>query len=376
MAEPIRVLFVLPSLVGGGAERVLCTLLKHIDRERSHSALALFNKTGEYLGEVPHDVDIIDLGKRSRWDALRLVVELRRLIRRERPHVLLSVLEYTNILTLLSAVGFTGTRVVVKEANDPTHALALERFGGMKRWLIRVTYPKAARIVAISHGIKQCLERHFNVPSRQIEVIHNPIDLDDAASKMLEPISHPFLQGSNGDALIVSAGRLVPQKNFPLLLQAIAHLKDDLPLRLIVLGQGPLRGQLLRLAKELGIEERVDFVGFQKNPYAWMSKADAFVLSSDYEGFGNVIVEAMACGVPVIATNCSSGPAEIISHRHDGLLVPPGDAVGLAAAIREIVSDKQLGKTLTERAVVSCRRFAVDTVVARYETLIAQAATG
>ncbi|NER82856.1 MAG: glycosyltransferase family 4 protein, partial [Leptolyngbya sp. SIO1D8] len=166
--------------------------------------------------------------------------------------------------------------------------------------------------------------------------------------------------------LLVACGRLHPQKGYPYLLEAIAKVKQQLPIQLWILGEGSLRSTLERQIETLGLTDTVRLLGFQANPYQYMAAADVFVLSSLYEGFGNVIVEAMACGVPVVATDCPHGPAEILEHGKSGLLAPPGDADALAQQILTFLENPSLRETLVRQGLVRSQAFQASNIAANY----------
>jgi glycosyltransferase involved in cell wall biosynthesis len=213
------------------------------------------------------------------------------------------------------------------------------------------------------------LESKFGVLSRRIKVIYNFVDFRQIEKKAKKEINYPFFANKDYH-VIIAVGRLTEQKRFDRLLNAFALLKKEIKnVRLIVLGKGELFEKLNNLANELNIKDYVEFAGFQKNPWAWVSKAKIFVLSSDYEGFGNVIVEAMACGTPVISTNCLSGPNEIITHGKNGLLVPPADEKALAEAMRSLLENNKLRIMLAEEGKRRARDFRLEKILPQYERL-------
>jgi glycosyltransferase involved in cell wall biosynthesis len=369
-ARPLTLWVFLPTLAGGGAERVACRLLQGLSREAFRPRLLLLNATGEYRSDVPADVEIIDLHKRSRWDFFRILLVLRRLIQREQPDIIFSLMDYTNILSVLAGLGLRHRcRIVISQHNHHRSYLSQTRLPGLRKRLMAFTYRRADAVVVVSRGLAEAVAEDFNVPLGRIPIVHNPIDIERIQMLSRQPISHPFFERPANGFVIVTAGRLTRQKNVALLIRALALARRRIPASLIVLGQGELEGALRALAAELGLSQAVEFVGFQDNPFAWMRRADAFVLSSSWEGFGIVLAEAMACGAPVIATDCPAGPNEIIEHRQTGLLVPPEDDVALSNAIVELALDRTLRGRLVRQASASVERFDVRHVVERYERL-------
>jgi glycosyltransferase involved in cell wall biosynthesis len=235
------------------------------------------------------------------------------------------------------------------------------------RMAIPVLYPRADAIVALSHGVRGDLTRWVPRLRDRTEVIYNAGFDDQMPALENDPSPHPPVgQGP----VIVACGRLVPQKGYPHLLEAFARMRARLPGTLWIAGDGPLREELERQAQKLGIAAQVWFAGFRTNPYALMREADVFVLPSLWEGFGNVIVEAMAVGTPVIATDCQHGPGEIIRGEHEGILVPPGDAGALATALERVLKDEPLRKRLVEGGRARARSFAAERIATQCGELL------
>ncbi|MGC8947524.1 MAG: glycosyltransferase [Anaerolineae bacterium] len=367
MSGVIKILFVIPSLGGGGAERACVNLLRHLDRSRFGLSLALFRKEGTYLGDVPADVTVYDFGSPGGRD-LRLVWHLAQLLRHLQPDIVFSVLRYTNVLSLLAAhTAQSRVRIVINEQNRLRDEFALYGWGWLKERVVRWLYPQASAITAISQGIKQELVQDFHLPDSKIWVIHNPVDLKVIRSMGNESVDHPWFDGSV--PIVLAAGRLHPQKGFDYLIRAFRHVQAAMPARLVILGEGPSRRSLERLVVELDLADRVALPGFQRNPFRFIARASVFVLSSLYEGFGNVIVEAMALGVPVVATRCPSGPDEIIEDGVNGLLVPVADEIALAEAILRMLRDETLAARLRQRGPERAAAFDASHIAAQYAAL-------
>jgi glycosyltransferase involved in cell wall biosynthesis len=372
-APPLRLLFVLPSLGGGGAERASVDLLRGFHRERLQASLALFSCSGTFLPQVPPDIRVHDL-RGARQNDFRLVWRLADLLRREQPAVVLSVLRYANLVTLLARrLSGSRARVVANEQNLPSAEFAL--FGGraVKAWAIRRLYPRADRVTTISRGIAHELTSRYGVPDDRVRVIHNPVDLARVQALAAEPPRHPWLQPAPGPAggqppLLVGVGRLHPQKGFAYLIRAFAQVRKTRPCSLIILGEGAERANLEHLIAELGLGADVALPGFYDNPYSVMCRATLFILSSVYEGFGNVLVEALALGTPVISTRCPVGPDEIITDEVHGLLVPPADEDALAQAILRALADGELRRRLSANGPLRARDFSLEHIVEQYES--------
>lgn len=243
----------------------------------------------------------------------------------------------------------------------------MEDKGPLKRWRRRVQLRRWSRLanamVAVSEGVALDLRENFEVPADRLKVIHNPVDIERIQALATEAVDHPWLQNDPTVPVIIAVGRLAVQKDYPTLLRAFAALQNRRTSRLIILGEGDLRTALQTQISELGLGDRVDMPGFVGNPYAYMARATVFCLSSAWEGFGNVLVEALACGTPVVSTRCPSGPAEILDNGRYGRLVPVGDANALSNALAE-----QLDAPPPPAEAAS--RFSLERIGAQYADLL------
>lgn len=326
----------IPSLRGGGAERIMLTLANAFAEQGHQVDLVLAKAEGPYLPELSDKVRLVDL-KMPR--VLRSLWPLMWYLRRERPDVMLSALNYANVIAILAwKLARVPTRLVVSERNTLSRPPA--RWGSkVTRALMRWLYPKADKVICISKGIEDDMQRLIGVPADKTVTIYNPVDIEMIHRRMQEPVDHAWITAKIAPVLL-AVGRLTEQKDYPTLLMAFARLRKAHDTRLIILGKGEEEARLKALAAELGIVDDVDFVGFQANPFAWMARCDVYVMSSAWEGFGNTLVEAMCAGTPVVSTDCNSGPAEILEAGRWGHLVPVGDFIALANAIEHaILSD-------------------------------------
>ncbi len=356
-----NLMFVIPSLAGGGAERTLVHILNHLDENRYRVTVVLFEDVMTYEGAIRFPVRWVRLRKRSKWDVFRIILQLRRTLTRCRPDSVIASLYYANILTILAVFGMRARpRTILCEHSDP------RVYPAMYRRLIQRTYRRADVVVSVSRTIGQVLSEQFRVPSSAIRVIHNPIPLDEiAAGARNSNPNHPFFCG-NGGPVIVGMGRLTRVKRFDRLLKAFAGLYRLHPqARLIILGDGPLKEALENLAVELAVQDVVSFPGFQSNPYAWIAKADLFVLSSDTEGFPMAVLESMALGTCVLSTDTPSGARESIEDGVNGRLVPR-DRRALEEAMRELIQDRDLRARLAAKALGTVRQYGVESILPRY----------
>jgi glycosyltransferase involved in cell wall biosynthesis len=327
-----RIALLTSSADGGGAQRSMARLGGAIASRGFPVDLVLGRAQGHYLEEIASSVRIVDL------DASRMVAAipaLVRYLRRERPVAMLSALDYVNVVAVWSRLlARTDVRLVVSERNTLSEAVGntTSRRSRMMPGLIRRSYPRADAIVAVSAGVADDLSQMTDLPRAGIDVIHNPVVTRSLREMAAEPLDHPwFAPGSR--PVVLAAGRFVPQKDFPCLIRAFADVRSAVDARLMILGDGPGRSTLLSLADSLGIGGDLDLPGWARNPYPYMSRAGVFVLSSRWEGLPGALIEALCCGVPVVSTDCPSGPREILAGGLHGALVPVGDAAALGREI-------------------------------------------
>jgi glycosyltransferase involved in cell wall biosynthesis len=285
---------------------------------------------------------------------LRRLRVLRHAIRSTAPDIIISHIQRTNVTTLLAA-GRQMAPVVVVEHNNP----AMNPAGKVWDTLRRRIYPRAAKVVSVSQGV----DSHFSwLPEKQREVIHNPIKASEEETNCSSPVS--------GDRWITSMGRLTHQKGFDLLLNAFAKLTGRHPeWRLRIIGDGPLRQELETQVHTLNLTSRVEFAGLVENPAQFLRQANLFVMASRFEGFPYVALEALAHGLPVIYTDCPSGPREIIRDGIDGMLVPAGDVDALAAAMDKLMTDDDARKVMAKRAPEVLDRFGLARIIGQWEIL-------
>jgi len=375
MARRRKVCFVLPSLNGGGAERAAVQILNGLDPNQWDRSMFLFAREGPYLAEVDPSIVITSADTASRWERWRA---LRSFVARERPDL---VMAYLSFFSALSAVRAAHTRAtVVFNLQTPMSAFLTDAdYHWRRRWrkvvfaaIMRVCFAAADLIIATSHGVARDLTSAFGIDPEQIRVLANPVDLDRVRAAMAEPIDIAVLPP--GDApLIVAAGRLAEAKNYPLMIEAFATLRQQMPARLCILGQGELDAEVRQLIAASGLSGSVSLAGFQANPWKYIAKADVFLLTSRYEGFGNVLIEAMALAVPVVAT-ASAGTRDIVDHGVDGLLVDSHTPEAVTAALRRVLENRDLRASLSSQAAASAEQFSAPRVIARYDQVLKQVA--
>lgn len=324
-----KILFLIPTLGGGGAERVIVTLLKHIDRSRFQLAIGVADlRNAVYQDEIPNDVELINIdSKRVRYALPKIV----KLIWKRQPDIVFSTLGHLNLgLALIRPILPSKIKLVARETNIVSLMLQNSSMPFFWRSLYKLFYGRNDFLICQSQYMRDDLVEKFGYPRKKAVVINNPVDVQYikylAASNLVN-VDFCF-NGIN----LVAAGRMTKEKGFDLLIEAIAILANP-RIHLVLLGNGPLLESLKQLAIEKGVAAQVMFVGFQSNPYVWFAHADAFLLSSRYEGFPNVVLEALTCGTPVIAMPAPGGTREILDPIPECVVASSVSAQALADAI-------------------------------------------
>lgn len=360
--KPSHIALYLPSLRGGGAERVMVMLANGFASRGHKVDLVLASAEGPYLSEVSDAVRVVDLGKRR---VAATLLPLIRYLNSEQPEAMLSALGHANVVALLARRwARSHVRLVLSEHNTPLKAASRGGVAAVLRILIRRLYPTADAIVCVSEGVRHGMQQMFDLPPDKLHCIYNPLDVDRIRGLMMEPVDHRWIAQPDVP-VIVAVGRLTEQKDYPTLLKAFALLTRERPARLVILGEGEEEARLTALANELNISECVAFLGFQKNPFAWLRACDLYVLSSRWEGLSCSLLEALACDTRVVSTDCPSGPGEILEGGKWGLLVPVGDPKALAEAMSQtlISTNEPLNSVRTED-------FRCELAVDKYERLL------
>ena len=323
--------FFIQDLREGGAERSVARLLNGIVARNVPTDLLVVKKRGTFLGELDPRVNLIELPQRR---TITSVLGVKRYIEERRPAALISSMTHTNVAAILAnLLARPRTRLVVVEHNQFSSNRVLKRglvsvAYGLVRWL----YPRADLVAAVSQGVRDDLARVTDLPAGSITVLHNPVVTNGLEAAAATEVDHPWLN-QPGPPVVLGVGRFTRQKNFSLLIEAFAEVRRQKPARLIILGEGELRGDLEAKVRALGIADDVDLPGFDANPFRYMRRAAVYVLSSDWEGLPTALIEAMACGTPVVSTDCESGPREILGEGQLDRVVPRGDVHALANAI-------------------------------------------
>lgn len=365
-AKPLISVF-LPALAGGGAERAMLYLAIGLAERGWRVDLVLAEATGPYLDRVPSEVRLVDL--QAKFPVLvSKTIALRRYLQKERPAVLFSALDILSSAYWARSSANVSTRIVMcvqTYLSEQFRNHQGQTFGKLRSRMVRWLYPKSDAIVAASRGTAQDVAELTQLTLDQIQVIYNPVITEEVFQKSQELIEHPWFNLGE-PPVILGIGRLVSQKDFSTLITAFAKVRENRPARLMILGEGEKRASLAGLIQQFGLEQDVTLLGFTENPYAYLSKAALFVLSSRFEGFGNVVAEALACGAPVVSTDCPSGPAEILEGGKYGRLIPVADPNRMTTAILEMLDAPVDRALLKQRS----RLFERDLIVDQYEALV------
>ena len=374
----MKILFLINEFERGGAERVVSYLLTHLPKfyPEINPVLYLLEKS-EYAYSLPENIDIYTGSRYHSSNMIKflklpiLALRLKRFIIKNKINVVISFLNRANYTNILARHFGSDHRCIISERNTSSFVYRSKSVIGMiNRTLMHQLYPASQTIIAVSKGVKEDLVKNFKIPDRLISVIYNPYDIELIRQKSLEKLAHKWLDNKKYKILI-SVARLEKQKNHALLIRSFKQVNDELPeTRLLLLGEGHERENLNRLIKSHGLDSKIQILGQQNNPFPFLRKSDLFVLSSDFEGFPNALVESMICGCPVVSTNCKSGPDEIITDGVNGLLVPVGNKIALSNAICRVLKNEKLKLDLKKNALQSVKRFEISNIAKIYNKIL------
>jgi glycosyltransferase involved in cell wall biosynthesis len=403
-----RIAVLLPSLEGGGAERSMLNLIKGFLARGRTVDLLLCQAKGALMGELPEGVTLIELepvsGLQTRWliaagklrdffvllrpilltkktePELARIPALQQYLKSAQPDVVLSAITYANV-ALIWAKQMSGSSVPVVVSERIALSTYCSAPSNFRKWrwrylpaVVHRTYPGADAVIAVSHHAADELVNDIGLSRQSVKTIYNPVVDDTLRVRAEAALDHPWFL-PDAVPVILAVGRLTEQKDFPTLIRAFAQVRRDTPARLVILGEGRLHQTLAQLAAELGVQDDVDMPGFVDNPFQYMSRAKLFVLSSLYEGLPGVLIQALACGCPVVSTDCPGGSREILADGEYGALVPVGQVEPMADALRAGMATHADRDKLQRRA----QDFSVDRAVNNYldllDSTVARAAT-
>ena len=381
MKEPKSVSFILAGLYAGGGERFVLEMARSLKDEGVSVTLVVFRQEGQLLNEVPEDVEVIELrGKRL----FKNFFALRRYLKEHADHVVVSITEHIHILLGLASLGLKKRARIVFRFGI-VYSEMFHRYTSIRDkivpFLLRFVIRRADALVAVSKEVARDLVDLFSISQDKIEVIYNPKDIEYIKQQSQATIAHPWTKGSR--PLIVASGRLHPQKDFQTLLGAMdLAVKECESLRLLILGDGKERGLLERLIREKGLEDHIELLGFVSNPFPYMKRADVFVLPSRWEGMPNVLLEALALGLCIVATDCPGGSWELLSDKDKqgelnnveyatyGVLVPVGNEGKMAEALKEMVRNKSHAQEYRDKSSERVKLFAKNSAFGAYKKVL------
>ncbi|MDB5266116.1 MAG: hypothetical protein JWM39_829 [Parcubacteria group bacterium] len=384
----MKIALCISAFHAGGGERVMITVANEL-AARGHSIdLLVLKSVGPYASHVTSSVRVIPL------DASRMLFSLPKLVsylKDQKPNSLMALDEYSHLLSLAARyISKSDTRIVLRVGNMFTEVF--KRYEGIKgrtlEFLIRRWYRYADGIIAVSQGVKDDIVALTHIASEHVTVIYHPKDIVRIQALAEEPVDFAWIANKTVPVFIAS-GRLNAQKNFPLLLRAFARVQNDMPSRLIILGAGREEEALRNIVRELRIENEVSFSGYIDNPYAWLAKGTVFVSTSLWEGMPNALIEAMICGLPVISSDCASGPREVLAPDTDyrarrtagweeaeyGILTAVNDEQALVEAMQKLGSDEILRATYAKKGIERGRDFSMETILPAYEKALGASLT-
>lgn len=330
----------------GGVERMNLHLLAGFSKRGYDIDLLLFTAEGPLLSQIPDNINVIDFGNPR---LLGSVTKLLVYFKHNKPSIMYCTSTDRGFAAMLAKIlSMSGTHIIIgmrtQESMLPYDPSSIKQ--NLLRRLKKILCPLASLFIPVSYGVAEDTIDNLGVSRGKIKVIYNPVVTEKLKENMQKPVSHPWISEKT-QTVILAVGRLEPQKDFVTLIQAFQQVIQQIDSKLIILGEGSQRQMLTELIDELSLSEQVDMPGFVDNPYAYMKNADLFVLSSKYEGLGNVLIEAMACGCPIVSTNCPSGPSEILDDGEYGTLVPVEDIQSLSnAMVKVLKQEHDIGKLL------------------------------
>ena len=383
----VKVAFLINSMAGGGAERVVSLLLNNLSRDNKEFFLIVLEDKFYY--DIPYDVKVLKLSKNLKINSQKFLALfsgarfLKKIVQENNIDIVVSFLGRSNYINIMAKSA--GHKAYISERVNPSQMHSFGWAGIINKIFTKRLYKKADLIFTNSLGTKNSLNEDFGVDLDRIKVIYNPIDIEkiqNLCHNSLEPeyqeiFKHP---------VIINIGRLTKQKGQEYLIRAFKQIReregnggltpailrgsDPRQAKLVILGEGELENDLKNLTKKLGLENDIFFLGWQDNPFKFLSRAKVFVLSSLWEGLPNTLIEALACGCPAVSTDCPSGPNEIIENGKSGILVTLKDEKALAQAMIKILSDSSFSQELIKNGKKRAEDFSLKNIINQYERII------
>lgn len=380
----LKIIFLATDIsIKGGTNRAMMDVVAGLSQDFDVTIFTLEGSQSAY--PCPENVELVPLGnnsthlrsKRSRVvNSLRLTPAIAKQAKTREAAVIISFLTRANIANVCArGLSRSRYRCVLCEQNFNSIQYGGSFLGRSLKRLMRLTYPRADMVVPNAADLAADLHRSFKVPWSKLKVIHNPMPLERIAKLSREELNgEESAWFADQRPVVINVGRLVEQKNQRLLLEAFSDVRKQIPCRLVILGEGPLAASLQENSKNLGVDQDIALWGWRDNPFKYMAHATAFALTSNFEGSPNVLMEAMACGCPIVSTDCPSGPREVLNHGELGLLVPMGDRASLAQQLLALLKDEERRQQLSSAARKHIQAFDTPFIVEQYKTLIMELA--
>lgn len=379
MNDRIKLWYALPSLDCGGRTRIATALMKYLDTKKFELKIITLKK-GPLHEIMPRNNEIHHLGNSPPFWAHGKVLEstfhfrrIRKLMRYDSPSVVLGDVTGFNTMLLLNRI-MSGKpkHLFVRMGNIKSKSLKIERdVKAIVQYLsIKYLFPKATAIITPTQAAKDDLVTNFKIPREQIYLVPNPLDIEAIQAISSEPVDHPWF--NDNTPIVTTVGRLIPRKGIVYLIQAMSILRNKVNCRLVIIGGGPLRASLQAGVRERKLDDCVTFLGEQVDAFKFIAKSTIYVHPALSEGFGYVIVEAMACGIPVIAMKGSGGPEDIITDGVDGFLVRPANPEAIATAILKLLNDNVLRNKIILKGKEKAKQFDAKKAVSIYEKIFCE----
>lgn len=360
----MRVALLVPTLVIGGVERVFANLANGLYQGGVEVDLVVGRAGGDMSRMVGKDIQIFDLQSDH---MMRSVPGIVRYLRARRPEALIAGMTHCSAAAVM-ARAVVGQKIKIIATEHNTMSQVVSNATGLKYRMMplwsRWTLKAADAIVAVSDGVANDLSERTGIPRQEIKVIYNPVITDALHAAASATVEHPWFQ-PGAPPVILAVGRLDKQKDFPMLVRAFSLVRNRLHAHLMILGEGPDRSRIEQVIREAQLSKDISLPGFEQNPYRFMKRAAVFAFSSQWEGFGVALVEALALGMPVVSTNCTYGPAEVLCNGKFGALVPVGDHEAMAKALLAC-----LDKSVQSDSFEHLQRFTVHNVASSYLSII------
>lgn len=370
--KKLKLVFVIDTLEGGGAQRFIVNLLKYINKDKFSIDLITVRKKGEFLKLLAGDIRVIDLkSSKAKYALPKLVWHLGKL----KPDLVFSTLTYINELVYYSLKFLHKPPFLVTRCAN-YESLNLKSESWLTGKLMKAAYNGSAAVVSLTCAMREDLIENFSIDEHRITVIPNMVDIEDIKKLAAYPVENESVKKIEYEPLLISVGSLTEQKGLKILLESFSKIRKTKKSKLLILGKGKQLKELMVIVKDRGLIDDVLFMGFESNPYNYIARADLFILTSFWEGFPNTLIEAMACGTPVISTDCNSGPSEIITPGLNGILVPVGDPEALTASIDKVLADSKFRESLIENGYERVRKYSYEKIVPEYENLFSEIANG